>query len=84
VPPRQPEVSNYVGEEKPSQIQMNPFAEYITEKLTELLETRRVVAWYDPKAEFADKVTSLGRPGSNRIGLPTVTEMSVMLWKRVE
>ena len=54
---------------------MNALAEYLTEKLTELLETRHVVTWYDPKTEFADYISSLNAPESNPTGLPTVTEI---------
>ena len=56
---------------------MNALAEYLTEKLAELLETRHVVTWYDPKTEFADYISSLSAPESNPTGLPTVTELNL-------
>jgi hypothetical protein len=54
---------------------MNPLAEYLTEKLTEVLETRCIIAWYDPKADFADYISSLGPPEPAPTGLPAVTEL---------
>jgi hypothetical protein len=31
---------------------MHPFHQYIREQLAERLKKRRVVLWYDPRAEF--------------------------------
>ena len=56
---------------------MNALTEYLTEKLTELLEKRRVVVWYDAKAEFADYVAGLGALAATGTGLPEVAAVQV-------
>src|SRR5665213_268408 len=56
---------------------MEALAEYLNEKLAELLETRRVITWYDPKSEFVDYIGSLAAPDPGSTGLPSVTEIQL-------
>jgi len=56
---------------------MSAIAEYLTGKLTELLEQRRVVTWYDPRAEFTDYIEALGAPASAATAAPGVTRVAI-------